>query len=346
MPATPFANPDVFRRAFEAGLERLLGDGSGLGAYILAFNNAAFDPRIRDALAVPLEHGFDRFARSFRDALARGRDPELPPDDIAVFLRMLAVGYATLEPARRRRVDPWEVQFNPVRGFRPARAAAGPPPAMGAAFDPNGFHFNKPFLRPETFWSGALAGRSLDLLYNKFPFVEYQTIVVPDRESESPQLLTRRDHALAWMLAESLGSDDSATALGYNSLAAFASVNHLHFHLTLRQHPLPILDPRWRHQGGPEPYPIDCQSVDATDAGWDLIDGLQRSCQPFNLIYTPGRLLCIPRRPQGDYALPDWCAGHSWYELAGGLLCFDEARFLGLSATEIRALLALGAPVP
>jgi hypothetical protein len=348
VPAAPFENPDAFHRAFSLGLERLLDESPGLGAYILAFNNAAFDPRIRDTLAVPLERGFERFARLFRDSLRRGVDPALPPDDIAVFLRMLAVGYQDLKPARSRREGPWEVQFNRVRGFRPARAAGGPPPALHTPFDPKGFHFNKPFLRPETFWSGTFAGRSLDLLYNKFPFVECQTIVVPDREDESPQFLARRDHELAWTLSQTLGSADAAdaVAVGYNSLGAFASVNHLHFHLTLRASPLPILDRRWQHQGGPDAYPIGCQVVREPEAGWDLIDTLQDSGQAFNLIYTPGQLHCIARRPQGDYELPDWCSGHSWYEFAGGMLCFDEARYLGLTAEDIRSAIALGTPPP
>ncbi len=347
MSAPPFVHADAFRAAFAAGLGGLLCEGSGLGAFILAFNNAAFDARLRAVLGPTLTERFEQLAASFRESLKRGSDPAGSPDDIGVFLRMLAVGYGDLPPVAIRQVGPWEVQLNPLRAFRPARAAAQPRTtrhgSLRLPFDPSGFHFNRPLLRPETFWSGEYRGRRLDLLFNKFPFLELQTILVPDRESESPQFLMAPDHRLLWSLTASIGGALPGVMIGYNSLGAFASVNHLHFHLTPRGRALPLMDPRWRHNGGDQSYPVDCRVLDHCDRAWDAIDALQRRDQTFNLIYTPGRLYCLPRRHQVDCAAPDWYGGLAWYELAGGCVCFDAERFQRLEADEIRRAIATAA---
>jgi diadenosine tetraphosphate (Ap4A) HIT family hydrolase len=343
MSTQPFDSPDTFRAAFAQGLGGLLCEDCGLGAYILVFNNAAFDAGLRAALGPALAGRFAVFSAAFQEALKRGADPAEPPDDVAVFLRMMAVGYGGLAPVDLRRAGPWELQFNPVRAFRPARSAGERLTALRRPFDPSTFHFNKPFLRLETFWSGNYEGRRLDFLFNKFPFVELQTIVVPDREFESPQFLTRADHDLAWSLTGAVGESMPGVVTGYNSLGAFASINHLHFHLTPRERPLPLMEPAWRHNGGSADYPIPCQVFDRCGPAWKEIDALQRRDQAFNLLYAPGRLYCLPRRHQGDYTLPGWCGGQAWYELAGGFICFDAARFQLLQADEIRATMAAAA---
>lgn len=341
MPNRPFDSAEAFDTAFVDGLAALIPPGSGVGAYILAFNNAAFDARLRDALAQTLGERFDAHRKAFRAALRTGRDPDVPPDDCAVFLRMLAVGPDALGAVELREVGPWELQFNPVRGFRPARAAGKRPKAIAMAFDRDGFHFNRPFLRPETFWSGVFEGHSLDLLYNKFPFVERQTIVVPDRESERPQHLRRTDHLLAWSLSAALGETMPGTILAYNSLGAYASVNHLHFHLTPREAPLAITDGRWSHNGGSLPYPVDCRALDDPQTAWEAIERTQSADCVFNLVYRPGLVYLIHRRAQGDYSLPDWCGAHAWYEMAGGLVCFDAGRFSSLDQAAINDCIEL-----
>lgn len=343
-PAPLFSGAADFRQAFAAGLIPLLGPDAGLGAYILAFNNTCFDPALREFLADNLEARFEDLASRARSALKSGREPEGPADDVAVFLRMLAVGYGELETVRLERRGPWEVQFNPVRAFRPARASGKTQPALRMAFDPAGFHFDKPFLAAETFWSGEVAGRGLDLLYNKFPFAPLQTIVVPDRAAHLPQWLTRPDHGLAWSLAETLAPAGDGTLVGYNSLGAFASVNHLHFHLALGADPMPLMDARWRHNGGELDYPLPCSLERDPDAAWDRIESLQAGDRPFNLIYGRGAVFVLERRRQGDYALPEGVAGQAWYELGGGFVCFDAARFAALTEAEIAGAIARAAP--
>ncbi len=345
MPPDPFRSPAAFRGAFIRGLTRLVADREGLGPFILAFNNAAFDEQVHQALRHALARRFGELAAACRRALRRGADPDEPADDLAVFLRMMAIGFEDLQPVARRRIGPWELQFNQVRAFRPSRAAAESPQGSRAAFEPKGFHFNRPFLRAETFWAGELAGRRADLLYNKFPFVDLHTLLVPDREAEAPQFLTARDHDYAWALAAELGRYLPGLTIGYNSYGAFASVNHLHFQMCLRDSPLPIASSRWRHNGGGEAYPLGCAVFDEPGAAWDRIAALHARDLSYNLAYMPGRLYCLSRRRQGSYAVPVWCSGHSWYELSGGTICFDADRFQSLDAEAIEQAMAGAAPV-
>jgi diadenosine tetraphosphate (Ap4A) HIT family hydrolase len=337
-------SPESLRAAFAGGLARLLGEGCRTGAFILAYNNAAFDAALMGQLAPALAARFESLAGAVRDSLSRGLEPPDPPDDLAVFLRIMALGLAGMPPTEQRRLGPWELQLNPLRAFRPARAAACRAGGLHRPFDPEGFHFNRPWLAPETFWTGDYRGRRLDLFYNKFPFALLHTLVVPDRESERPQLLAPADHQLAWSLAQGLGESLPGVALGWNSLGAFASVNHLHFHLAPRHEPLAIADPRWRHTGGTEQYPVGCLVLDRPNDAWREIERLQGLDRPFNLVYLPGRVYCLARRRQGDYALPNWCGGQAWYELAGGFICFDRGHWAGLDEPTIRRDLALAAP--
>jgi diadenosine tetraphosphate (Ap4A) HIT family hydrolase len=344
VPDLPLQNPEQYRAAFAAGLTPLLGADAGVGAFILAFNNAAFDAELRRLLAPRLEQRFAELAEEFRRALRQGSDPAVPADDLAVFLRMLAVGYQGLDPVEIRAAGPWEVQFNLVRAFRPARSSAGSPASLRAPFDPAGFNFNRPFLRPETLWSGVLQGQTVDLFYNKFPFVPLQTILVPQREHGLPQRLREQDHRLAWCLAAELGLAWPSPVVGYNSQGAYASVNHLHFHLAMRGGPMPIADARWHHNGGTERYPLPCIAETDADAAWRLITKRQDRDQPFNLVYEPGRVYIIDRRCQGDYALPPGAGGHAWYELGGGLICFDNERYRRATPDEIAQGIGLAAP--
>lgn len=336
----PFRSPQALQGVFEAGLSRLVLGEPGLGPFILALNNAAFDPVLYERLGPSLTRRFAELAEVCRGVLRQGRDPDEPPDDLAVFLRLMAIGLAELPPVRRRRVGPWEVQFNPLRGLRPARAAGGQPQSNRAPFDPRGFHFNQPFLRREAFWQGDLAGVEVELLYNKFPFVDLHALLVPRRQENAPQFLQRHQHEAAWAMTGVLGLTLPGLGLAYNSFGAFASVNHLHFQLFLRRDPLPLAAPLWRHNGGEAPYPIGCTAFDAVGPAWDAIARLNAGGSSYNLIYAPGRLYCIPRRRQGTHTPPAWCGGQAWYELAGGVVALDAETFATLTPRDIHAAIA------
>lgn len=344
----PFSSIAALRAAFDAGLARLAVEDR-LGAFILACANASFDPDLFVRMRGGLEAQFGRLAHRLRDVLRSGRAFEEPEEDLVVFLKLLAIGFDHVRPTETRAVGPWEVQFNPLRAFRPPRAAQGSPKGLRAEFNHHGFHFNRRFLEREVFWSGALHGRQVCLLYNKYPFVDLHGLLVPDRREHRPQFLTRADHLYVWSLAETLGPTLAGVGLAYNAYGALASVNHLHFQMFVRERALPAGWDGWIHNGGRERYPARCETYGDPQAAWRRIDDLHRAEEPYNLIYQPGRLFVLPRLRQGTYAPAPWSSGAAWYEMAGGVTVFNRTDFERLDAEAIAGELArvsgaVGAP--
>jgi hypothetical protein len=257
-----------------------------------------------------------------------------------VFLKLLAIGIDDLSTTTWRRAGPWEIQFNPVRALRPARSSAARIDSLTAPFDPRGFHFDRPFLRPETLWEGELLGWAGRLLYNKFPFVPLHGLWVPEPAAGRPQRLTGQDHARLWQVAAALGETLPGFGLAYNSYGAHASVNHLHFQSFVRPEPLPVEDPGWAHNGGQDAYPLDCAVFADPDAAWAAIAGLHAANRPYHLICRPGRLYLLPRAFQGTRPHAAWTTGLAWYEAAGGVTTFNAEDFERLDAAAITAEVA------
>ena len=303
-------------------------------------------PTRLDAMAVD---GVDEVLRSMAEVVDRGRQPgysilptfydrttrETVIQLQALFLKLIALGFQGIGTTESRAAGPWEIQFNLLRAFRPKRMSSSLTRGSQVPFDPAGFHFNKPFLRKETFWSGQLRGRSVDLLYNKFPFVELHGLLVPDREATLPQFLSRPYHQFVWELAQEWGSGLPGMGFGYNGYGAHASVNHLHFQMFVRDRPLPLLAPQWQHNGGEREYPTPCAVFDRPDEAWRYLDHLHREEEPYNLLYLPGRLYCLPRAHQGNYQPAPWSGGFAWYEMAGGTVAFNREQYQALDAVTM-----------
>jgi len=67
---------------------------------------AAFDAHIHHLLAPRLLRRFDELRERCRTALRRGSTPSDPPDDLLVFLKLVAIGIEDLPTASFRRVGP------------------------------------------------------------------------------------------------------------------------------------------------------------------------------------------------------------------------------------------------
>ncbi len=340
-----FASPDALRAAFVTGLRRLIGNPD-LGALVLVMANACFDPAIRAELETPLRRWFQELASRVRDELRHGRPPDEPPDDLLVFLKLMAIGFDGVRLTRFRCAGPWEIQFNHVRAFRPGRMSTEGGTGVHVPFEPSGFHFNRSFLRKETFWSGVLAGRRVDLLYNKFPFAPVHALLVPERKTNRPQYLERTDLDHLWRLAETLGAALPGVGFGYNSYGAGASVNHLHFQMFMRDGPLPVAAPAWRHNGGVDAYPAHCLRFDRPEEAWRTLEQLHQEAVSYNLICLPGCLYCLPRKRPGDCRPPDWSGVFAWYELAGAFTTFNSDAFGALRTETIEAALGAVSLVP
>jgi len=331
-----FDSPENHRCAFNAGLRKLLEDDSA-GAFILALANATFDPGVWSELHTRLHERLGVWRQRYQGMLAEGGEPADAPDDIAVMLRLLVVGFERLTPTEFRQLGDWEVQFNLLRAFRPKRMAGESVISLRKPFDAQSFHFDKPFLQAEVFWRGELAGRAVQLLYNKFPFVEQHGLLVPEPGRHLPQFLGAEDHHWLFDLCAEIGERIPGFGVGYNAHGAYASVNHLHFQTFVRERVLPLRAPRWRHNGGNRDYPTVCHHFDSAGAAWAFIADLHRRQIAYNLLYVSGHCYCLPRCFQGSYPNPTWSGGFAWYELSGGFTTFGRADFLALDEVAIEA---------
>lgn len=330
----PFVSLASFQQAFTSGLSGLLQKG-GLGPFILVCANASFDKRVGAATAAGLKQLYDTLSAEYVDALSTGKPIQAVEEDLLVFLKLHAVGFARLQATETRRAGPWEVQFNQLRSFRPRRISAQVPQTLQVPFDEAGFHFNKPFIQKEAFWAGELGGRHATLYYNKYPFVDFHGLLVPERESCLPQFLTEAHHHYLWQTTQELSRTLQGVGFGYNSLGAFASVNHLHFQMFVKTEGLPVMAGEWQHNGGKTPYPTDCATFEMPASAWEYLGGLHEKNTPYNLLYSKNRLYVFPRKKQGCYAQPDWTSGFAWHEMAGGMITFNRASFVNLDEAAI-----------
>jgi diadenosine tetraphosphate (Ap4A) HIT family hydrolase len=338
MQATAFSSPAALRVAFDDGLDKLLRHDS-LGGFVLVLANASHEPSALDRLRAPLAQAFARW--SARIDRQDARVIAAPRDDAEVFARLRRLGFDNLGVTRCRRLGPWELQFNRLRALRPPRLSNTRVRHLHKAFDPAGFHFNKPFLRREVFWEGEFAGTPLRLFYNKFPFAELHGLLVPDPEANRPQYLDANTHALIWELAEHLGRTLPGVGFGYNARGGYASVNHLHVQMFMRSTGrYPVEAAEWVHNGGAERYPLAVQRHADCVGAWQAVAGLHASETSYNLLYRPGCLYILPRAMQGSYAHSGWTGGFAWSELTGAVTVFDPAAFEHLDRAAIDAELA------
>ncbi|WP_428605145.1 hypothetical protein [Sedimenticola sp.] len=334
MSTSLFDSQQAYRSAFGRGLREMLTGYDELGVFILVLANAMIDPEIWDELSVPLRQKFERLARLHGDS-RQGGSLDDAQDDRRVFSQLMEMGFDAITPVQWRQAGPWELQFNSLRALRPPRMIERQVAGLSAPFNPDEFHFAKPFLRKEICWRGELQGRDVSLLYNKFPFVRLLGLLVPEAREGRPQLLHQADHDYIWRVIGALQAALPGVGIGYNSFGACASVNHLHGHLFVRDEPLPIAADHWSHNGGDVDYPSDCLRFGSAQESWSYIQDLHGRQVPYNLIAFPDTLYCLPRRPQGSGQLPGWSSGYGWYEMAGGCVPQDEAQYRQLTAEPL-----------
>lgn len=334
-----FLSSESLRREFEKGLQKLLNEGS-LGSYILVLANALFDEKIFKRMQHPLQEKFKLNQQHYTRSLRLGKQLHDAPDDMLVFLKLIAIGFENLNTTEYRQLEDWELQFNQLRSLRPQRMSGASISHLSQKFDDSAFHFNKPFLDKEVFWTGELDGRPVKLLYNKFPFATLHGLLVPEPEKELPQFLTRDIHYFICSICSLIGETIPGIAIAYNGYGAGASINHLHFQTFIKQRNLPVLADQWQHNGGTKPYPTDCMIFEDSDEAWQYINDLHHKNITYNLLYLPGRLACLPRKYQGSFPIPAWTENFAWYELCGGVTTFNKEDFLQLDDDSIAESLA------
>ena len=309
------------------------------GAFILALANSMQDRSLRESLSPGLR-------KVFRELLVKRETGGLSgaPDDLVVFEALARRGIEGYGAWRHRGESLWRCTFNPLRALRPARSSAEAFSGLERSFDEKAFHFDKPFLKPETFGEEAFRGRPVRALFQKFPFVGHHLLLLPDPARHCPQRLDEATHRWFWALAETMGRNIPGFGGAYNSLGAGASVNHLHFHGFVQPDPFAVERGEWRHNGGEQPYPVSVSRHASGEDAWRMIAGLHAANQPYNLLYRPRVCYVVQRAPQSERTLPEWMETAGWQEVCGGFSLSDRTMFDSLTAHDIEQGLALLRP--
>jgi len=312
---------------YEAGLQNGLAtmlQQPSAGDLILVLANILMSDTPSQALLAAAKEAIAGYDTSSTQARK-----QIPADDLSVLTALQQMQAQEFEAVSWRSVAPWKVQFNPLRALRPPRNAAAGRQALRQAFDSKRFHFNLPFLDSETCFKGSLASVCSKLLYNKFPFAQGHTLLVPEAAQQHPQWLNPDWHQWAWSLLQQI--TNIPAALAYNSLGAGASINHLHFHFVLEDS-YPIESGHWTHNGGSQVYPAEVLHFNDSQSAWDCIRQQQTAKQPFNLFYRKQQMYLIRRKYLSDCPPPAGLSSFSWYESCGHFVCFEAQYFQQSSA--------------
>ena len=233
-----------FKTLFVNKLKNMLSDDE-LGAFILVLANSHQDAFLQNELQADLESTFIALKDNYKTGKLKA-----PQDDIDVFEKLLDLELDDIPVWQSKTIGDWQIVYNSMRQMRPARSSSQILTSIKQSYDEKKFHFNKPFLKPEILWQGVFKEVKLRVLFNKFPFSDYQLLIVLSPEKNRCQLLTQETHQYVFSLVDEMGDALAGLGIGYNSLAAGASVNHFHFQGFIRQQDFSIEKNHWRHNGG------------------------------------------------------------------------------------------------
>lgn len=318
-----------FKQLFVSNLKGMLSDDE-LGAFILVLANSHQDKFLQGELDDALKETFV----ALKDNFIAGK-LDAAQDDIDVFKQLLDLKLDEIPVWQNRRIGDWEVTCNSMRQLRPARASSQVLTSINLPFDASKFHFNKPFLKPEILWEGEYKGVKSCVLFNKFPFSEYHLLIVLSPEDNSSQLLTRDTHEYVCSLVAEMAAVFPGFGIGFNSLAAGASVNHMHFQGFVRERSFAIERNHWSHNGGDVEYPLQVERFTDVESSWDYLQQLTSQDQAFNCLYRAGSCYVIPRRFQGTVDLPEWLEGAGWIDVAGAITVSDSETLDQLTEQQV-----------
>jgi len=312
-----------FKHLFVSQLKNMLSPDE-LGAFILVLANSQQDSVLKEVLDVELNKIFSVLKNKFISGELKATQ-----DDSDVFKKLLDVDLKDVACWQCKTVGDWDVVYNSMRKLRPARASKETLTSIYREFDETKFHFNKPFLKPEILWQGICkynqTNKTVRVLYNKFPFSNYHLLLAVSPEKNLPQFLTQEMHEFMISMVNDVETTFPGFGVGFNSLAAGASVNHLHFQGFIREAKFPVEKIDWQHNGGEAAYPLHVKCF--TDNAWSYIESLIEQDIAFNCVYRKNACYVVPRRYQGEVDLPDWLQGAGWLDVAGIMTVSDGSVF-------------------
>jgi hypothetical protein len=318
-----------FKKLFVSKLKNMLSDDE-LGAYILVLANSLQNEYLKKSLHADLKNNFIALKENYLAGTLKATE-----DDIAVFERLLEMDVDILPVWKSKQVGDWKVVYNIMRQLRPARAASQALDSIIQNFDENKFHFNKLFLKPEILWEGEYETKNVRVLYNKFPFSDYHLLIVVSPELTHAQVLNEEMHHYIYSLVQNENQVLPGFGIGFNSLAAGASVNHLHFQGFIRNQPFAI------ETIDGDSFPLKVSCCASSESAWQKIALLLQNNIAFNCLYLKGKCYVVPRPYQGSVDLPEWLDGAGWIDVAGVMTVSDEEPFRSLSKSSIDNALSL-----
>jgi len=328
---------DSFQNQFKNKLSNMLSTDE-LGSFILVLANSMQDAQLQKSLTPELETVFN--------GLKANQNLKSAPDDSTVFEALKSTGISHFSTWESRQIDHWQCVFNPLRALRPGRVSKEVFNGLHRPFNHDGFHFSKPFLRPEILSEDVFENTNMQLcakltiMYHKFPLAPFHLLIVVEAAQHRPQYLDQDTHQITWDLAEHVEKNINGFGLSFNSLGAGASVNQLHIHGFVDDLRLAIEQPYWKHNGGTEHYPLKTNHFSSVQESWDLIEQLHHQNQPYNLLYRASICYVIQRKPQGSVELPAWLSNVGWYEACGGFNLSNENYYQSLTADNIQEALS------
>lgn len=245
-----FKSKENFARVYDSYLLSLLKKRiavNDLGILILLSAHASYNEKLFKKAGGKLDLIYKKLKENIKNIPDNFKN-----DDYFVALKILEIGWKNIQKVSFKKLNNlWDVQYNQLRTFKPRRNATEEIKSIYKKFDKKSFNFNKPFLQIECFEKCICNGMEVSMFYNKFPFVPYHTLLVPEQGKNHPQFLKKKFHYYAYDLIKNI----KGFGIGYNSIGAYASVNHLHFQLFVENEKLPVCSPIWKHNGGKKEYP-------------------------------------------------------------------------------------------
>lgn len=324
-----------FKTLFVNQLKNMLSDDE-LGAFILVLANSHQDVFLNNELKDDLRKTFVALKKNFFAGKIKATQ-----DDVDVFNQLLDLELDDVPVWHSKNIAEWCIVYNAMRKLRPARSSSEILSSIKLPYDETKFHFNKPFLKPEILWEGDYKGLCSRVLFNKFPFSDYHLIIVPAPERNSSQLLTQEMHQYAFSLVEEMTCVLPGFGIGFNSLAAGASVNHFHFQGFVREQKFSIEKSCWSFKAGSIDYPLSVKCFSDEQHSWKYIEALTEKDIAFNCLYRGDACYVVPRKYQGTVTLPDWLSGAGWLDVAGSITVSDENTFCSVDENSVEKALAL-----
>lgn len=321
-----------FKTLFVAKLKGMLS-ADELGAFILVLANSHQDDFLRAELKPVLADTFLALKKKYSAGSLAA-----PQDDMDVFEQLLELQLDDIANWQYKNTTDnagWEIVCNAMRKMRPPRASSQVLHSIKQPYDEHRFHFNKAFLKPEILWQGVYKEKATRILFNKFPFATYHLLIVVAPEENRAQLLSQEMHHYAASLATEMAELLPGFGIGYNSLAAGASVNHLHFQGFIREHDFVIEKNYWLHNAGSEVYPLAVQRFTEAQASWGYIKQLTENDEAFNCLYRHNICYVVVRKYQATMELPEWLSGAGWIDVAGAITVSDEHAFNAIDGQSI-----------